>query len=130
MQNQDMVRLEAFAERDARRGQIDIYILGRTREGKRYVRDAAGEWVESDPTPVGPELPPFPAALSLPYLVATQLLDELLACKLNPTDPGRQPGQVQAMKEHIADLRRVAFPQRSAADMLMELAPLVLSQKG
>lgn len=50
-----------------------------------------------------------PAPVQLTHSEAQELIDRLWACGLRPTEGKGTAGLIEAMKEHIGDLRKVAF---------------------
>lgn len=54
----------------------------------------------------GEEVPEF---LSLSPTIAQSLMDQLFECGVRPTQGFGSPGQVEALKNHVDDLRQIAF---------------------
>lgn len=56
-----------------------------------------------------PNEQPNPAKVQLTHSEAQELIDRLWACGLRPTEGKWTAGLIESMKEHIGDLRKIAF---------------------
>jgi len=84
-------------------GYFNIHIVRELAGGKFQV---ASEIVFKDVEPY--EMMP-PCAIQLRPNEGQELMDRLWACGLRPTDGKGTAGLTEAMKEHIKDLRQMAF---------------------
>lgn len=78
--------------------------------GRRVALPVVMEQVSPDPP-----LNPTPATFSLSLDAAQKLIDQLYAIGLRPSKMEDNSPVIGAMKEHIADLRRMAFPTATDA---------------
>lgn len=88
---------EFFVRQQVWSNKIDI----RIKEGKYYVLGM--EWSEVEP---GREYEP---SLSLEVEEAQQLMDQLYACGITPSKERGSAGQLDAVKYHLEDMRKLVF---------------------
>lgn len=98
-----MSRQKIYADRPRLQNVVDLHLVRRTETGQMF---ASANW--------GPEIahgycPPIDPLVRLDMAAAQELIDELWACGLRPTEGSGSAGSLAATERHLQDMRLIAL---------------------